>query len=167
MYSELSPWFNFVCQRAMVKMKYLEDYRKTRAVMAFQKRWIQSDIQHHIFQMAYTDYRSIAISSCLDSTTLWHKMNVLLDLANASTGPYPVDDVTAYITGKVEAFHAITVEAPLPMIWPKLVLPLDRFEFVILRKWPRPFRVCYTSNATWIQYRRGWSRSVAIFLVRP
>ena len=78
--------------------------------------------------MAYSDYWSTVISSCADSKTLWRKLNLLLELTAASTGPHSANDFAVYFTDKVEGIRATTAGAPPPTIHTRSVPPLDGFD---------------------------------------
>ena len=78
--------------------------------------------------MAYSDYWSTVISSCVDSKTLWRMLNLLLEPTAASTGPHSANDFADYFTGKVEGIRATTAGASPPTIHMRSVPPLNGFD---------------------------------------
>ena len=114
----LSPWFNAVCRMVKIETRRLEKvYRLTHTIIAYRECRTQSVAQRRIYQTAYSDFWSNAISNCLDTKSLWRKMNLLLQPMESTTDS--VDDFSSYFTGKVVTIRASTTGAPPPTIRPR------------------------------------------------
>ena len=74
-----APWFNSICYQVKVKARRLEQiYLSKNKVIAYRECRLQLDIQRRVFQMAYSDYWSMVISSCATKSATKCYLVVLL-----------------------------------------------------------------------------------------
>ena len=83
----------------------------------------------------------MVINSCVNSKTLWRKLNLLLEPTAASTGPHSANDFADYFTGKVEGIRVKTAAAHPPTIHTRSVPPLNGFDGLTLEEVTKPIQI--------------------------